>query len=294
MKCKLHAKLCILFGLFLLLLIINGRWTLHLNGISRNIGNGNKANVHSSPRTYEEDPLPGKNEQNDWTIILTLNGGYFDFFLNWFEAYTRLELRRPVVVVAEDRAVYEKLRKLGLAGTTTLVSEFEQINETVSFGSHLFNDLSIRRHTYILKYLLLGTNVIFSDTDTVWIENPLPYFTGSYDMWMQIDTPTEYCPGTMAVVSNENTINFFRNLTHRLARKPQADQPLLNRILSKSHLRVKGLDRRKFPSGRTFFEKFGKKERSDVVVVHNNWIEGHKEKLNRFKLYNLWFANQSA
>lgn len=29
------------------------------------------------------------------------------------------------------------------------------------------------------------------------------------------------------------------------------------------------------------------------AIVHNNWLEGYKLKLNRFKEYNIWFLNDT-
>jgi hypothetical protein len=81
-------------------------------------------------------------------------------------------------------------------------SEFPQIKNSVAFGSPLFNQLSVRRHTHILKKLQQGINIMFSDTDTIWLKTPFLYFTGKFDIWMQLDKVGFYYPGTMAVKSS--------------------------------------------------------------------------------------------
>ena len=228
---------------------------------------------------------------NNLVIIMALNNGYLDFFLNWFASYKKLNLTVPIVLIAEDKVVYDKVAKLDIDIITIIESNYTKINQTVIFQSKQFMDLTLRRHTYVLSYLLAGRDVIFSDTDTVWLKNPIPYFTGEYDIWMQYDTPEILCPGTMAVISTKETIEFFQKLTKGLAKYEYSDQPFLNDKLKKSKLRIRGLDTGLFPSGKLYFQFFTKKQKSGVAVVHNNWIRGHDKKVNRFKKFNLWFVN---
>ena len=43
----------------------------------------------------------------NWTILLTVNNAYFDFFRNWYLAYLHLNISYPLVVVAEDELVHK-------------------------------------------------------------------------------------------------------------------------------------------------------------------------------------------
>ncbi|XP_060593180.1 uncharacterized protein LOC132747701 [Ruditapes philippinarum] len=231
--------------------------------------------------------------KTNWVIIMALNDGYLDFFLNWFASYKKSNVLVPIVLVAEDKAVYDKIKSFKFSMITVKESNNSEINSTVVFQSRAFMDLTLRRHTYVLNYLLTGRDVIFSDTDTVWLKNPVPYFTGDYDIWMQYDTPEILCPGTMAVKSNNETIDFFRKLTRGLETYAYSDQPFLNDRLKKSKLRIKGLDKNLFPSGKLYFQFLTKKQKAEVVVVHNNWIKGHDRKVDRFKKFNLWFNDRT-
>ena len=49
------------------------------------------------------------NKNGNWTILITVNNAFFDFFRNWYLAYLHLNISYPLVVVAEDGIVYEKL-----------------------------------------------------------------------------------------------------------------------------------------------------------------------------------------
>ena len=45
---------------------------------------------------------------------------------------------------------------------------------------------------------------------------------------------------------------------------------------------------RNFPFGKVYFEAMTEKERSEVVIVHNNFITGRNRKINRFKNHLIW------
>jgi rhamnogalacturonan II specific xylosyltransferase len=227
-----------------------------------------------------------------WIIMVSANSGYLDFFLNWFAAYKKLNLLYHIIVIAEDKNFSSYINTHKGSEMEIIKSEFHDIKDAVSFGSKQFNILSVRRHGYILKQLIKGSNVIFSDIDTVWLKNPIPYFNGNFDMWMQLDAKTMFCPGTMAIKSSEITVSFFKNLTHGLSLKVQADQPFINKLIRSSKINIAALPTEQFPSGRQYFKQFSYDERSKAVVVHNNWIAGHEAKRNRFISFDLWYTDK--
>lgn len=54
----------------------------------------------------------------------------------------------------------------------------------------------------------------------------------------------------------------------------------------------------RFPAGKQFFNHTLKDDYAhfyypDITVVHNNWIKGHNEKRDRFKLFNLWDVGET-
>jgi hypothetical protein len=228
----------------------------------------------------------------EWTVMLSVNNGYLDFFLNWLSAYRFIGLTYPIIVIAEDHNVFVNLDKYKANEMRIIESELPHINDSVIFGSTKFNELSVRRHKYILKELQKGSNIIFSDTDTVWLKSPIPYFTGDFNIWMQLDKKGYYCPGFLAVKSSDTTISFFKNLTQGLTLKPQPDQPFINEIIPKSNIRVAALPVYQFPSGREYFRQFSHENRTKTVIVHNNWIKGYKAKRDRFLKFNLWFLSR--
>ena len=53
-----------------------------------------------------------------WCIVVVINSGYIDFFLNWWASYDALwhDHEHTVVVAAEDQAAYDTISALGLKG----------------------------------------------------------------------------------------------------------------------------------------------------------------------------------
>ena len=63
-----------------------------------------------------------------------------------------------------------------------------------------FNLLTSRRSTYLLKLLKKYPKVIYTDIDTIWKQDPRPYFKGDYDFWAQIDGVIEGQPYFIGVI----------------------------------------------------------------------------------------------
>jgi len=237
-----------------------------------------------------------------WTVMVTVNDGYYDFLLNWLYHFERLNLNIGVIVIAEDNLVKQKLQARELKTNIRIEqSGLDLEPKAYGFGHSNFKVLMATRATHIWRHLQAGTNLIFSDIDTVWRLNPLPYFEteDDFDMMIQVDAkerPREprvkpwYCAGFMAIKSNERTIQMMTDWEAALKEKPQLNQPTFNEILHSKSSSVKhiGLPSENFPNGVVYFEHFNDPQRQKVVIVHNNFIVGHDEKKQRFVSHGLW------
>ena len=236
--------------------------------------------------------LDGKNNntEHNWSLLLTVNNGYFDFFKNWRLHFMKLNISLPVYVIAEDNSVYDKLINMKDSNFKVQRSEYISINSTVRYDSILYRKMVSARPTYILSFLQKGMNIIYCDLDSVWLKNPLPYLTGNYDVWSQVDSiPLQlFCTGFLAIKSNRNTYRLVKRWHKQLKRTPNLNQPVFNKLLKLSSLKLKPLNTMLFPSGELYFEIFNDKQRAGAVVVHNNWIRGHTNKLERFQKMKLW------
>jgi hypothetical protein len=240
---------------------------------------------------YEKDKSE-KFVNKNWTILMTVNNAYLDFFQNWIHFYNKLQVNYPMIITAEDDVVFLRLRQINGKPRFTPVRSWRiSLGSAVAYKSKGFKELASGRPTYILRYLEKGTNILYADTDSVWLHDPAPFFKGQYDMWMQVDSPGNLCTGLMAIKSNNVSIELMKKWEASLKKRLAVNQPAFNKVHRNSTIHLKPLDRNLFPSGNLYFGKFNDDKRKNVVIVHNNYKIGHDSKLERFKSFKLWFSN---
>ena len=120
-------------------------------------------------------------KQYNWTIMMTLNDGFYDFFQNWYRHYQKLDLDLDIVLFTEDTVVHEKLQKANLPNVTLVTTKFEQLTGTndasvaYSYNDKSYEILASQRPSSMLDVLCTGRNLLYVDVDTVWKQNPFPY-----------------------------------------------------------------------------------------------------------------------
>jgi hypothetical protein len=223
-----------------------------------------------------------------WTVVVTLSIGFDDMFTNWWFHYSKLNLDMDVIMIAEDRPTYDKYSSI--PGIEVWNAEYEDSKDTKSltYNTVQYKKLVSRRASHILRVLDSKPNIIYTDIDTVWLQDPRPYFAGKFDIWAQLDDTNYYCTGFMAIIKSDKVVHFLKDWNDQLRKKPQLNQPIFNKILHKSRLKHKALPLREFPSGKLYFQQ---KRRDGVVIVHNNFIIGKDKKIDRFKDIGLWSTN---
>ena len=153
-----------------------------------------------------------------------------------------------------------------------------------------------------MELLKVYPNIIYSDIDTVWLQDPRPYFMGNFNIWAQLDgvmtaAPIAkgylpyFCTGFMAMRNSNSTIAILQEWISELQHLKENDQWVFNRMVFENNFNVRSLPILKFPYGEFYFDKMPSSARNDVVVIHNNWILGRMEKIQRFIKHNLWFEN---
>ena len=217
-----------------------------------------------------------------------VNNGAIDLFRNWYSYFSKLSIAIQVTVIAEDDIIFKKL----LSDNSSLIrvhrSEIISLPNASKYNTPLFRQLMSVRATHLLKYLPYTRYLLFSDVDTVWLQNPIPYFKGKFDLWMPLDRKL-YCAGYFAITSYNVTIDLIRRWEKALKERISVNQLVFNNLIQKSeNLKVATLNESLFPSGDKYFRIFNDQERSKVVIVHNNFIKGIDVKIARFKSFNLW------
>lgn len=222
-----------------------------------------------------------------WTILLTISDEYFDFFQNWWWFFIRLNLEARVLVIAEDGNVFRKIMSNYSEYAYVERTELD-IEEEMLFDAEGRKKIAYSRISHILRYLKNGTNILYTDVDTVWLESPFKYFTGKCDMWIQMEDESIYSTGFMAISSNKNTLNFMHRWRKVLKTKLQDDRPVFNVLFKYMDIHPCPLNEKKFASGPTY-KTLSVSERRNAAVVHNTNFElALWMKLQRFKQWNLW------
>ena len=166
-----------------------------------------------------------------------------------------------------------------------------------------------RRPTYIRTVLEMGIDVLFTDLDMVWLENPMAFLPDGYDMHVVEDlhpdnTPPDYewLPMNMGFVymsSTEPVLELVALWNKKISASPQTpDQVVMNDILKervhRDTLKINVLDNREFPNGWNYFNRNWntKFPTSTVRVVHNDMVHGYNPKVKRFKKRGMWYIKE--
>ncbi|XP_030829428.1 UDP-D-xylose:L-fucose alpha-1,3-D-xylosyltransferase 3 [Strongylocentrotus purpuratus] len=237
------------------------------------------------------------NISNDGPLVLiTSNKAFMDFAENWLESVHRLESRLNIFAIAEDMVAYRTFLRYPDV-TTVMTQRAVSPQKRLAYLSHDYNVLINKRPVYIYRLLAKGRDVLFSDVDTVWLKDPLPHLDGDYDVVLQVDLRVPkvvYCAGFIFFRATNASRAFVWEWIDRIhkARDNIPDQKILNELLEENFgdLRVKVLDSALFPNGALYFDdKWRRTQTVKPVIVHNNWIEDHDEKVLRFKSHGFWF-----
>ena len=95
---------------------------------------------------------------------------------------------------------------------------------------------------------------MYTDVDTVWRLDPTNYLNQQADLVAQLDGPDYYCTGFMGIRSNARSIQVVERWGTELARTPQLNQPIFNRVLRHTEgFQHIALSDALFPNGKQYF-----------------------------------------
>lgn len=114
-------------------------------------------------------------------IIFTLiSKEYIQTGLNWIYAMHRLALNN-FLIIAGDAFTFETLNERGVRSVRANIDESEFDPSFVSHDGFTAKGLAMIAFKFPVASFLLkcGYNVIFSDSDAVWLQDPMPYLRGT-------------------------------------------------------------------------------------------------------------------
>ena len=243
-----------------------------------------------------------------WTILTSTNAAYLDFCDNWLESLKRCGIVDHITILAEDDvSAYHLGNRTDIDIKVIRPPRSEVPSGFLAYGTDDYIKMVNRRPRYIDYFLSQGTDVLFSDLDVVWLQNPLAYLPSDYDLYVVEDMHKEYVyivepewldinMGFAYFSSTNATRRLVEQWGRMLSESPKTpDQDILNEILDKRYLRdrlkIHVLDFQRFPNGWQYFNDDWRAKHADVqpVVVHNDYLQRHDTKITRFKRTGLWY-----
>ncbi|EDQ90101.1 uncharacterized protein MONBRDRAFT_24568 [Monosiga brevicollis MX1] len=255
--------------------------------------------------------------ENNAVTVMTVTSGFVDFATNLLMSMTRVGVNN-FIIIAEDYTSYQRLNaryphRVVLPNLRTMMqgmsgrSGADVADRTgFSYASKQYNEIVGRRPRYLLGILRMGFDVLYTDTDTVWLENPYHQFQAGYDMQISSDKEDEtfdpwhmLCTGFMFLRSKRPVMAFLDEWRRALeaAQGVTVNQYVFNDIFNRKYreqIPTRPLPDRKFPSGALYFDKYWRSAQPEQpTVVHNNFIVGADAKRQRFQKLGLWYVGQS-
>ncbi|KAG6496046.1 hypothetical protein ZIOFF_043894 [Zingiber officinale] len=261
--------------------------------------------------------------RNDTLIVTSVSEPFLPMLNNWLISIARKKRQDQVLIFAEDYAtLYEINRRW--PGHAVLVQPAPDSNAAHDYGSRGFFNITSRRPRHLLDILELGYSVMYNDVDIVWVADPFRYLEGDHDVYFaddevavsttvkplnhSHDLPPPGANGKTYVCSCMIFLRPTRGAKKAMSswieeiqnqpwsdNKPTHDQPAFNSALNKTagEVDLYLLPQAAFPSGGLYFRNGDWVERTRGLhaIVHNNYIVGLQNKIQRFKDYGLWLAD---
>jgi hypothetical protein len=168
--------------------------------------------------------------------------------------------------------------------------------ESATYNTLEFQSLTLRKLEVILENMRQDREVLWIDNDIVLFQNMIDHmrsFPGQYVMQDDLWGP---CTGFFLVRSNITSIRTMEKtiayLKARLATTIINDQHAFCCVYkSVLGLIVSLLPQKEYPNGEVYFSQGLK---ADAKMVHNNFLLTTREKVERFKEFNLWDESDTA
>ncbi|XP_021756426.1 LOW QUALITY PROTEIN: uncharacterized protein At1g28695-like [Chenopodium quinoa] len=231
-------------------------------------------------------------KDNKTVIIAVVNKAYvegevvpnmLDLFLEgfWAGENTR-ELVNHLMIVAVDQTAYDRCRYRGLHCYRLVTDGVDFMGEKI-FMSKDFIKMMWSRTLFLTDILKKGYNFIFTDTDVVWLRNPLKVLTTNRTRHFDIQLSTDNFNGNSSSTSNAINTGFYfvksNNKTISLFEKWYGlkdnstglkEQDVLQNMIWHGELKKMGI-RARFLNTR-YFSGFCQDSRDirSVVTVHSN------------------------
>ncbi|KAL3691124.1 hypothetical protein R1sor_004775 [Riccia sorocarpa] len=264
------------------------------------------------PGPYSLEFLVKKRANADKVVTLAVAGNsYRDMLMNWVCRLKQLNVSNFLVSAIDDD-IYRFALQQGVPVFRSSV-DVNVSRDDCHFGTDCFQKVTKMKSRAVLRVLQLGYHVLFSDVDVYWFQDPLKelmafgpgHLAAQTDQWNETEAwnvPRRLNSGFYFAWSDNRTIEAFRKIVRHAAVSERSEQPSFYDVLCgdegkyavgndlcvepELNFTVHFLDPAKYPNGafRSLWEKKNLRkvcEAQGCRVLHNNWVNGRKRKLER-------------
>ena len=246
-----------------------------------------------------------------YLVVLTVNSGYVPLALNWVCSAERIHFTN-YILIAEDKAAAAKFKARGVP--VIIRDNAPDKKEAADYGSVAFQETMTFRTEFLNSVLSAGYHFVTADMDGLWLDDPIGYFDHTADLQGQMHKETKISGGFVVVRASTHGKFFWsqviecqrENANFLKTAAPGSYEPskyteqycineLSRGLASQPLFRRNLLDPYVFPDGLSFFDEHNSQLRGVApAIIHNNWIKGADNKLNRLKEWNLHSADEDA
>lgn len=246
---------------------------------------------------------------NNTIIVTGLNFGYREIMMNWICNLRHLNISN-FVVAAFDAELYEFAYTRGISTYLETEVGHNATHADAAYGTASFKQLTKMKSRVVLRFLKLGYNTVWCDTDIILFKNPIENMWGyTADLIIQTNAPDSeeandvrrINSGFYLAKSNSKVISAFEDVVKFARKSRMSEQPCFYDVIcGKSGERKEGnnrceykgmklllLDRDLYPNGVT--KGIWEVERGKILdlfpalfILHNNWVKGMDVKESRF------------
>ena len=246
------------------------------------------------------------NNKNDFVISMFLTGGLKEEAENCIQTLKNQKLDDKLIVTALDDEAYEYISKLNVKTEKRKTN----LKNEANFGTKDFYEIMYSKLETIEKCLhKYKSTILYTDTDIVFLKDISSDITSfnksNYDIIFQNDTrefddkdKNNMCAGFFAIKYNDKCLKCLKYAKKLMKdnwdnRKWDngggADQKAMNIAIKLTKCNVDTFHLMDYANGSRYFTLNHKFKNYTPKIIHNNYIVGTKNKIERFKKYNLWF-----
>lgn len=238
-------------------------------------------------------------------ILACVNYGYAASGIveNWAASIARVGLGEHVLIVTLDDKAQAVLNSRGIPACRWNSDRFRETAEgAMAFTGDGWRGVTFSRLQLVHEVLSFGKDVLFSDVDIVFKEDPLPFLRSlGAPMAVQSDVPASgrrdddwrmgtICFGFYFARSCEETIGIFDGSRDDI-QCFERDQLLLHhRLMAEREAPTVVLPRQVFPNGSYWKEK----RPVDPHVIHYNWCRGLDRKVEWMREDGNWWVDSGV